>query len=73
MILLKKSFIVAWPFYCALFFIFIVTFTIFPGTTNDTYIYFMRCATEFPEWNFLFLITLFNVFDTVGRFLAPRF
>lgn len=73
----KNSFMQAWTFLLAIFFIFLVTFVLFPGTTTDTKL--MMFKNLEPEkrraWQGLFFTFLFNVFDTVGRFMGgiPKF
>ena len=47
-----------------------MTFTLFPGVTTSTQIYFLRNLDGVKAWEGLFLIFIFNVLDTVGRFLA---
>ena len=43
-----------------------ITFIVFPGVTCSTGIGFLKTYT----WYLLFIITMFNVFDTLGRFVG---
>ena len=43
-----------------------VTFVIFPGVTESTSISFITS----PAWFDLFIVTVFNTFDTIGRLLG---
>lgn len=51
----------------ALLFVFIVTFTVFPGVTYHTYLTFLLPLDNDIGWFNLFMATVFNVMDTVGR------
>jgi hypothetical protein len=51
----------------ALLFVFIVTFTVFPGVTYHTYLTFLLPLDNDVGWFNLFMATVFNVMDTVGR------
>ena len=48
-------------------FIFLVTFTVFPGVTDHSYLTFMLGLQNDLGWFNLFMTTVFNVMDTVGR------
>lgn len=51
----------------ALLFVFIVTFTVFPGVTDHSYLNFILPLNNDVGWFNLFMTTVFNVMDTVGR------
>lgn len=68
--MLKSSFKSAWMFLTAISFIFLLTFIVFPGTTNDTSLQFMKGMQNYDSWFFLVLVTIFNVFDTIGRYMG---
>lgn len=73
----KNSMVQAWTFLVAIFFVFLVTFIVFPGTTGDTKLMFFKDmdAEKRRAWQGLFMTFLFNVFDTVGRYMGgmPKF
>lgn len=75
LILLKKAFFVAYPFYLSLMFCFTITFIVFPGVSCDILLNFLDGAKNYESWLFVIMITLFNVFDTIGRFMGghPKF
>lgn len=52
----------------ALIFVFILTFICYPGLASANTIKFMEDWTNYPSWHFLFVQTIFNLFDTVGRY-----
>lgn len=59
----------------ALFWVFMVTFIIFPGTFYDSSFNFLSGISDSDErasWYQIIIILLFNVFDTVGRFLGGK-
>ena len=47
--------------------VYVLTFMIFPGVTNNTSISFLE--TDGP-WYDIFLVTIFNFFDTLGRYIG---
>ena len=49
--------------------IYVVTFVVFPGVTNLAELTFLQ---KDSVWFQIFWITLFNVFDTAGRFLGGQ-
>lgn len=60
----------------ALLWVFIVTFIIFPGTFYDSRFDILdkiQDDTERAGWYDIIIILLFNVFDTVGRFMGGKF
>eukprot|EP00347_Sterkiella_histriomuscorum_P015986 403354936 len=75
MIMLKRSFIYAWQFLTAITSVFVITFVVFPGVSLHTGLAFMSGITD-PglrgAWTALIFIILFNVFDTIGRWLAGQ-
>ena len=73
--MLKGSFLVAWPFLISLGMVFIITFVVFPGTSDDTGLKFLRGVSNYASWYNLLMVTIFNICDTVGRFMGgqPRF
>ena len=58
----------AWKVLLSLMLVFILTFIIFPGVFFDTHLVLMKNIgkNEFT-WYSLYVITVFNVMDTVGR------
>ena len=59
---LKKTF---WMLF-HVFFGMTVTFVVFPGVTDATSVEFLTNRA----WFELFIVTMFNVFDTIGRYLG---
>ncbi len=59
----------------AMMWVFVLTFTVFPGAMDTTYYKFMSGMHNEVSWFFLLNSTIFNVFDTVGRKAggSPRF
>lgn len=49
-IMLVNSFKQAWTFLLALFWVFLITFIVFPGTTSDTKIMFMKEVPNRSAW-----------------------
>ena len=47
---------------------FVITFVVFPGTTLSTHFDFLGTSNKDKAWFSVLIITLFNVFDTIGRF-----
>ena len=71
-IMMKNSFLVAWPFLTGLTCVFFITFVVFPGTICDTNLQFLMGVDENVRtaWRFLIFIVVFNLMDTVGRWLG---
>ena len=73
LIMVKRSFIYAWLFLTAITSVFCLTFIVFPGVSLHTSLKFMEGIDD-PNlrgsWSALILIICFNVFDTLGRWLA---
>ena len=71
--MVRRSFIYAWPFLTAITGVFVITFVVFPGVSLRTGLNFMS-GIDNPalkgSWTALIFIIIFNVFDTVGRWLA---
>ena len=49
--------------------IYVLTFMIFPGVTNNTSLTFLE--SDGPWYN-IFLVTTFNLFDTIGRYVGGQ-
>ena len=49
---------------------FIITFVVFPGTQLSTTFDFLGDSALDVAWFSVLMITIFNIFDTIGRFLA---
>ncbi len=47
-----------------------MTFTVFPGVTDHSYLTFMLSLKNVLSWFNLFMTTVFNIMDTVGRKLG---
>ena len=54
----------------ALFFAFTLTFIVFPAVEQDTNFEFMADWDNEESWFILSTLTLFNIWDTVGRYSA---
>lgn len=54
----------------ALFAVFVMTFVVFPGGSEFVELNFMQGINNDLSWYFLFMSTLFNVCDTIGRYLG---
>ena len=60
----------------ALYFVFLVTFIVFPGTFMDSYFDMLNSIDDKDKrasWYSILIILLFNVFDTIGRFSGGKF
>ena len=55
-------------------YIFVVTLWLFPGTTNDSYFNFVNAwgFARTEGWYQLTCVFIFNVGDTIGRFLGGK-
>jgi hypothetical protein len=62
----------AWHILLALFFVFLVTFIIFPGSFFDTKLSFMNGMESEQTWFILIIIIIFNICDTIGRTLGGK-
>ena len=51
-------------------FVFIITFIIFPGLSDDTHFSFLSSIKNEESWYNLLCLVLFNIFDTIGRWYA---
>lgn len=73
LIMMKKAALLAWRHLLALATAFFITFTIFPAIITDQKLEFMQGMTNNDlriSWTMLIYIFLFNIFDTVGRWLG---
>jgi hypothetical protein len=73
LIMMKKAAILAWRHLLALAMAFFITFTVFPAIITDEKLEFMQSITNNDlriGWTMLIYIFLFNLFDTVGRWLG---
>ena len=52
------------------FFCFLITFVVFPGTSLSTQFDFLGTSAKAQSWFLVLIITVFNIFDTIGRFLG---
>ncbi len=71
--MMRRAFILAWPHLTALASVFFVTFVIFPGVITDVGLKFMQGMQNEDlriGWTMLIYIFLFNLLDTVGRWLG---
>ena len=73
----KENFRSARTILLSLFWVFMLTFIIFPGAFLDSYFDFINntdlSKDEKLSWYFIALTLLFNVFDTIGRFLGGSY
>lgn len=71
---MKHSFIIAWKWLTTICFIFFVTLAIYPGVTCDTNLKFLSGTNPTTKlaWQTLLLVFIFNVFDTIGRWLGGQ-
>lgn len=67
---MKKQLVATRGLLPALAFGFALTFTVFPGVYQDTDFNFMNGWQEEESYFVLTTLTLFNVFDTMGRYSA---
>lgn len=51
-------------------FVYIITFTVFPGVAFATYISSMQGMSNYMSWYILLMATTFNVFDLLGRYVG---
>lgn len=75
LIMTKRSFLIAWQFLVAISMVFIFTFVVFPGTALHTKLRFMEFIDDGNvrgAWTALLIISLFNIADTLGRWLAGQ-
>lgn len=73
LIMVKRSFIYAWLFLTAITSVFVITFIVFPGVSLHTGLKFMSGIDDPAlrgSWTALIFIIIFNVCDTIGRWLA---
>lgn len=73
LIMVKRSFLMAWEFLTAITSVFFVTFIVFPGVSLHTGLKFMNAISDESirgPWSALILIAIFNICDTIGRWLA---
>lgn len=70
--MMKSSFIISWQFLTGLTIVFTITFIIFPGVTDDTALDFMGGLNPSirADWSGLLFVFVFNIFDTIGRWLG---
>jgi len=54
----------------ALFFVYIITFTVFPAVTFDANLKMLDGVSNAASWFVLMMNTIFSIFDTVGRKLG---
>ena len=72
-LMMVRAFKLAWKFLLSLTAVFFVTFVIFPPVIIDTNLEFLHGIQNNNlriSWTILVFIFAFNVFDTVGRWLA---
>lgn len=55
------------------FLVFFCTFLIFPGVTNNPMFNFLKDNEQANTWKNLIFVFLFNIFDTLGRFLGGKY
>lgn len=75
LMMMKSSFFLAWQFLTALAFVFFITFVIFPALITDTKLEFLQGIKNDDlrfSWTMLVFIFSFNIFDTLGRWLAGQ-
>lgn len=72
--MMKTSFLVAWQYLSGLAFIFIITFVIYPGVITATNLHFLADVEPMLQssWNNLILVFVFNVSDTISRYLGGQ-
>jgi hypothetical protein len=74
-IMMRNAFVLAWKFLVALTFIFTISLMVFPGDSIDTNIQFLSWIEPVElrtSWKVLMLVMIFNVTDTIGRFLGGQ-
>ncbi len=54
----------------SVFFVFVITFIVFPGVSNAEGTKLSFCN---GSWSFVLMVTFFNIFDTCGRFTPNVF
>ena len=65
----------SWQFLSSLTVVFCITFIIFPGVICDTDFKFLEGVTDKnmrTSWKFLIFIVIFNLLDTIGRYLGGQ-
>ncbi len=74
LIITKRSFLIAWQFLISITFVFILTFIVYPGVSLHTGFKFMENVEPAARdaWTPLIFLSLFNVCDTLGRWLAGQ-
>jgi hypothetical protein len=73
LIMMKMAALMAWRHLLALVVVFFITFLLFPAVITDDKLVFMNFIKNDDlriGWTMLFYIILFNLFDTVGRWLG---
>jgi L-lactate permease len=72
-LMMKKAALLAWRHLLALAVVFFVSFVVFPAVITDQKFEFMQGIHNTDlriGWEMLIYIFLFNLFDTVGRWLG---
>lgn len=69
MFIYKKVF----PLSSQVFLCFLITFIVFPGVCLETKFKFLDGKSGEFAWNSVLMITFFNTFDTIGRFLGGSY
>lgn len=52
----------------AIYFVFVITFIVFPGASEFSELKMFKGINNDMSWYLLFMSTLFNVCDTIGRY-----
>lgn len=70
----KRSFLISWQFLVSITFVFTLTFIVFPGVSLHTNFKFMEHVEPSARgaWSPLIFLTIFNVCDTLGRWVAGQ-
>ena len=66
----KKNLSVTKGLLPALFCSFVITFTVYPGVVQDTSLRFLSGTSDEESYFVLTTLTLFNIFDTIGRYVG---
>ena len=72
---MRNAFVVAWKFLVGLAFVFVITFIVFPGVSIDTRVVFLEYIEPkslMESWKVLMFIIVFNVTDTIARFMGGQ-
>ncbi len=74
--LMRRSFVVSWPYLLGLMFVFTVTLSIFPAVTvsniDINFLSFIQDPNLRAAWALQILVIIFNIGDTLSRYVSNQ-